>query len=474
MIFNSGVFLGFFLLFFLLYWQVNRRCSVAVRNILIILASYLFYGWWDTRFLLLIILSSVIDYIIGWFLGITKRQSWRYGLLLVSIIVNLGVLGFFKYFNFFVDSFTDLASQFSTSIDTPTLKVILPVGISFYTLQTLSYTIDIYRRKIRPTKDLFVFFAFVSFFPQLVAGPIERASRLLPQFGENKTFDYERFKIGLRLILWGFFKKIVIADNFGVLADNIFAVDTQASGPVVIIGACFFALQIYADFSGYSDIAIGIAKMLGFDLMTNFKTPYLARSFGDFWSRWHISLSSWIRDYVYIPLGGNKKGSFLTAFNIMVAFLVSGFWHGANYTFLIWGGLHGSALIIEKYNRVKLPRILSNIIVLGFVILLWIPFRAIDITHLNRMMLQIIDFKNYDLISINAAISLFSPLRFLFLMSVLIAFANIEYKLRNSDFNDWIGGKSRTVRIIIYYTLCILIIILGNFSTKPSFIYFQF
>ena len=289
MVFNSVAFLIFFILFFQFYWLINNRFHIFYRNIFIIFSSYLFYGWWDWRFLSLIFISSLSDYIIGLNLARTQKKSGRKLLLVLSISVNLGILGFFKYFNFFVDSLQELLQAISLPVHIKSLNIILPVGISFYTFQTLSYTIDIFNRKIQPTRDIASFFAFVSFFPQLVAGPIERAGHLLPQFFGKKEFSYNSCVQGLRLILWGLFKKIVIADNFGTLVDALFDTHQSVTGITTLAGTLLFAFQIYADFSGYSDIAIGLSKMLGFDLMKNFKAPYFSPTFGEFWHRWHRS-----------------------------------------------------------------------------------------------------------------------------------------------------------------------------------------
>jgi D-alanyl-lipoteichoic acid acyltransferase DltB (MBOAT superfamily) len=440
---------------------------------LTIIASYLFYGWWDWRFLSLIIISSTADFIIGILLGRTQEKAQRKILLIASLIVNLGILGFFKYFNFFVESMNELMSVLSLNLNTTTLNIILPVGISFYTFQTLSYTIDVYKGKIEPTKDIISFFAFVSFFPQLVAGPIERASHLLKQFQVKKVFNYDLCIIGLRLVLWGFFKKIVIADNSGVLSDAIFNAETS-SGISVFAGALFFALQIYADFSGYSDIAIGISKMLGFDLITNFKAPYFAASFGDFWHRWNISLSTWFRDYVYIPLGGNRRSNIRVNFNILITFLLSGLWHGANITFLIWGGLHGMALILEKHSKIKLGKFFHTAIVLFFVILFWIPFRAENASHLMNMTGSLIHFSSYSFTHLNHLIAEFSGIRFLSLALVTLLFLGVEFNMKLQDFNEWINKKNKLSRWSIYYILLLIMLFLGNFSVKPSFIYFQF
>lgn len=474
MVFNSITFLIFFIVFFFIYWGVNNKFSIAVRNLFIIISSYLFYGWWDWRFLSLIVFSTIIDFSIGYLLSVKKNLFYRKVLLITSIVVNLGFLAFFKYFNFFIDSLNHLLMNFSLHVNFTTLQIILPVGISFYTFQTLSYTIDVYKKRMEPTTDILSFFAFVSFFPQLVAGPIERASHLLKQFQVKKQFIYNHSIAGLRLVLWGFFKKIVIADNFGILSDSIFNHNSITSGVSVMAGALFFALQIYADFSGYSDIAIGISKMLGFDLMVNFRTPYFATSFSDFWNRWHISLSTWFRDYIYIPLGGNRKGKFKTQINLLTTFLLSGLWHGANVTFLIWGGLHGSALILEKKINGKLPKYIYAPVVIFIVILLWIPFRAESYSHLMDLSASIIHIKQYSFTHLHQIVTSFSPIRFSILGIVCFLFLLLEYNMNRSDFNTWISQKNKTIRILTYYLLIFLIILIGNFSVKPSFIYFQF
>lgn len=474
MVFNSLSFLIFFLVFFFSYWIINNKFNISIRNLFIILASYLFYGWWDWRFLSLIIVSSTVDFIIGYQLNRNKCISYRKVLLICSVLINIGILGFFKYFNFFIESFNDFLMLFSLKINITTLKIILPVGISFYTFQTLSYTIDVYKRKLAPTTDILSFFAFVSFFPQLVAGPIERASHLLKQFQVRKVFNYNHCIIGLRLVLWGFFKKVVVADNFGVLSDSVFNAEFPVSGISVLAGAVFFALQIYADFSGYSDIAIGISKMLGFDLMTNFKTPYFANSFGDFWRRWHISLSTWFRDYVYIPLGGNRKSNLHTNLNILATFLLSGLWHGANVTFLIWGGIHGLFLIIDKQAKRKFSSFIYAPFVLAIIILLWIPFRAENLNHLVNLVNSLIHFNSYSFDQLSQIITEFSRIRFFVLVIVATLFLISEHNMKLSDFSEWIAQKSKIARITLYFILIFALLLIGNFSVKPSFIYFQF
>lgn len=329
MLFNTVDFAVFFPVVLALYWTLFRK-TLSLQNLFLVVVSYIFYAFWDWRFLSLIFMSSLVDYTVGRLLADATGKAKRKLLLTVSLVFNLGLLAVFKYFNFFVASFVDAFALFGTELKTTTWTILLPVGISFYTFQTLSYTLDIYRNRITPTKHIVAFFAFVSFFPQLVAGPIERASNLVPQFEKERTFNYEKSVDGLRLILAGLFQKMVIADNCALLVNSIFENYATQSGSTLFMGAVLFAFQIYGDFAGYSNIAIGTSKLMGFDLMRNFKYPYLAQNFSDFWRRWHISLSTWFRDYVYIPLGGSKKGTPRLVFNVFVVFLVSGLWHGAN------------------------------------------------------------------------------------------------------------------------------------------------
>ena len=348
MLFNSIEFLLFLPTVFVLYWFIFNK-SIRIQNSLILISSYVFYGWWDYRFLSLIFLSTVVDYIIGLNMAKQDSKEKQKSLLLCSVLFNLSVLGFFKYYNFFIHSWVDLFSSIGYQIKSPwTLNVILPVGISFYTFQTMSYTIDIYRKKLDPTKDFISFASFVSFFPQLVAGPIERATNLLPQILNKREFKYEQGVQGLRLIIWGMFKKVVIADSLAPIVDDIFSNYQDFEGGTLWIGAIYFSFQIYCDFSGYSDIAIGTSKLFGFELKSNFKFPYFSRNIGEFWRRWHISLSTWFRDYLYIPLGGSKRGKWESIRNIFIIFLVSGFWHGANWTFIFWGLFH-SMLFLSSF-----------------------------------------------------------------------------------------------------------------------------
>lgn len=395
MLFNSIDFAIFLPVVFVLYWYATQR-RLALQNLLIVAASYLFYGWWDWRFLSLIIFSTLVDYTVGLALKKEEDHLKRRLLLLTSIVINLGLLGFFKYYNFFADNFAAAFSFFGAPIQTGSLHIILPVGISFYTFQTMSYTIDVYRRKLEPTRDFIAFTAYVSFFPQLVAGPIERAANLLPQFYRKRIFSQASASEGLRQILWGLFKKMVIADNAADFANLIFNNSDQYPGSVLLLGGVFFAFQIYSDFSGYSDIAIGTARLFGFELMRNFAFPYFSRDIAEFWRRWHISLSTWFRDYVYIPLGGSRGATWVRIRNTFIIFIVSGFWHGANWTFIVWGALNALyflPLLLAKRNRIHLDSVaegkilpsLKDLLKMGLTFTLtvvaWIFFRAENMGH---------------------------------------------------------------------------------------------
>lgn len=353
MLFNSLDFVVFLPLVFILYWFVTNK-SISLQNLFLVLASYVFYAWWDYRFLALIALSTIIDYYVAKQIKKEEKKKQQKMLLIVSIVFNLGMLAFFKYFNFFIESWVDAWSMFDIDMEMSTLQIILPVGISFYTFQTLSYTIDVYRKKIEPTTNFIQFAAFVSFFPQLVAGPIERASHLLPQFNKKRIFNTEFALSGFYLIVWGLFKKVVVADNCAFFVNQIFDGSGGYSSVELFLGAMLFGFQIYGDFSGYSDIAIGVARLFGFSLMTNFSFPYFSRDIAEFWRRWHISLSTWFRDYLYIPLGGSRGSNWMQIRNVFIVFLVSGFWHGANWTFIVWGLYHAILFIpsfVFKSNR---------------------------------------------------------------------------------------------------------------------------
>ena len=353
MLFNSFEFLVFLPVVFLLYWYVFK--PLRAQNLLVVAASYLFYGWWDVRFLLLIAFTTFCSFASGLLLERYEgRRLWQKWISAGNIVLNLLVLGVFKYYDFFALNLEKLFRCFGVQLDWVTLDVLLPVGISFYTFQALSYTIDVYRRSLRPTHDPVAFFAFISFFPQLVAGPIERATHLLPQFLAPRRFDYARAVDGMRQMLWGLFKKVVVADNCAVAVNHIFADYAACDTPTLLLGAVLFSFQIYGDFSGYSDMAIGTARLFGVELVRNFSFPYFSRDIAEFWRRWHISLTTWFRDYIYIPLGGSRCGKWRSFRNTVVIFLVSGFWHGANWTFVAWGLFHALLflpLLLSGRNR---------------------------------------------------------------------------------------------------------------------------
>lgn len=345
MLFNSGVFLQFFAAFLLLYWLVRNH--LRARNLLVLTASYVFYGWWDWRFLLLLFFSSSFDFAVGLGLGRLAAAPPRRWLLGASIAVNLLILGFFKYYNFFSASLAELLARLNLPVQPWSLSIILPVGISFYTFQSMSYAIDVYRRQLQPTRSYLNFLAYVAFFPQLVAGPIQRANHLLPQFEKTLLISRAMVEEGVWLMIWGMFKKVVVADNLAPLADLGFG-GSSFTGPSVLLGTLAFALQIYGDFSGYSDIARGSARVLGFDIIWNFDLPYAATSVRAFWRRWHISFSSWLRDYLYISLGGNRRGRARTYLNLMLTMGLGGLWHGAAWNYVLWGLWHGVGLVAQR------------------------------------------------------------------------------------------------------------------------------
>lgn len=480
MLFNSIDFVIFLPIVFLLYWFVTNH-NLKLQNLFLLIASYVFYGWWDWRFLTLIIFSSFIDFSIGKALEKTSRKSKRKTLLLLSLTVNLGLLGVFKYYNFFAESFEQAFTFFGSTFHANRLDIVLPVGISFYTFQTLSYTIDIYRNKLKPTKNIISFFAFVSFFPQLVAGPIERASNLLPQFHKKRIFNYNYATDGMRQILWGLFKKIVIADNCAVYVNDIFDNYGDFSGSTLFLGGILFAFQIYCDFSGYSDIAIGVSRLFGFNLMKNFAFPYFSRDIAEFWRRWHISLSTWFRDYLYIPLGGSKGSNLKKIRNIFIIFLVSGFWHGANWTFIIWGflnALYFLPLMLLNKNRVNTNTVaedktfanfkeVSQIVITFFItVIAWVFFRAenvrIAFDYLSIMFSKSL-FKTFDYEGLNLIY-----IGLIFMLIIVEWFQ--RQKEHGLDFNT--GKYTKPIRWSIYIIIILIIVVFGN--SQQEFIYFQF
>ncbi len=475
MLFNSLEYALFLPLVFCVYWAINHK--LKLQNLFLLVVSYIFYGWWDWRFLSLIVLSSCVDYIIGQQIYKADSQSRKKVFLGISLFVNLGLLFVFKYYNFFIDSWIQAWSNLGIEIGTRTISLILPVGISFYTFQTLSYSIDIFRGKLKPSEDVISFFAFVSFFPQLVAGPIERANNLLPQFLKKREFNLLMARAGLRQILWGLFKKVVIADNCAIYVNDIFLNYESLTGSELFLGAFYFSFQIYCDFSGYSDIAIGTAKLFGFKLMTNFRFPYFSRDIAEFWRRWHISLSTWFRDYLYIPLGGSKGGKWKTFCNTMIIFVVSGFWHGANWTFIFWGFFNGLLflpLMLSGQNRKYLNTVagskylpsVKEFLQISFTFLLttlaWIFFRAQSI------------FEAFDYLGILFSMSLFIfPPSFKGFLPLIFLFLIAEWLLRNNETYSLKKITWRPLRWSIYTSVVFMI---GYFSpqTTGEFIYFQF
>lgn len=480
MLFNSIDFAIFLPLTFLAYWLLQRH--LKLQNAFILLVSYFFYGYWDARFLGLILLSTLLDYGIGRRLAHTDHALQRRALLAASLIFNLGMLGFFKYFNFFVDNFAAAFSLLGQPLEVRTLNIILPVGISFYTFQTLSYTIDVYRRKLTPTHDFIAFAAFVSFFPQLVAGPIERAAQLLPQFDERRHLDYTQAVRGLRQILWGLFKKVVIADNCAQYVDLIFQDPTAYNGSTLALGAVLFAFQIYGDFSGYSDIAIGTARLFGFRLMQNFAFPYFSRDMAEFWRRWHISLSTWFRDYLYIPLGGSRGSLVLKVRNTFVIFLVSGFWHGASWTFIIWGALNALyflPLLLARRNRQNLDIVahdralptfgesLQILTTFGLTVVAWIFFRAPSVGHALTYLREML---RPDLF----AVPHYFGYQQLLTLGWLAFFLLLEWAGRRDTFAlESIGRRWPSAQRWGLY-LALALAVCAYFGKAASFIYFQF
>lgn len=491
MSFTTITFLMFLALVFGLYWAARAR---GIQNLILILASYAFYAWWDWRFCGLMLASTLVDYAAGLGLGLGlghgRGGSGRRWILLASVAFNLGLLGFFKYFNFFTAEFQALAGSLGWTVHPITLHVVLPVGISFYTFQTMSYTLDVYRGHLPPTKRLVEYMAYVSFFPQLVAGPIERASQLLPQFLRPRVFDYDRAVDGCRQMLWGFFKKMVIADNLAPLVDRAYANPDSFGGAELFMATLLFAWQIYCDFSAYSDLAIGAAKLFGFELQRNFALPYFSRSLSEFWRRWHISLATWFRDYVYVPLRGRHCPRSRQALNILVVFVLSGIWHGAAWTFLVWGLLHGLALLIEKSLSGCLPsasagdlresRPGSNLVTVCRVLLTfavvclgWVWFRAHSLDDAFGICAKIVpSLTRAETPFLMAAYAGEGPLGSMTL-PLLAGFVALEWGQRRRAHPLAGLTWSRPWRWLLYLGTAAVIVLWGTLTHQP-FIYFQF
>ena len=474
MLFNSFDYALFFPAVVLLYFAIPQRWRWA----LLLAASYYFYAAWRAEYLVLIVISTLIDYGVGLQLGRARRESTRRLLLIASLSTNLGILFLFKYFNLFNDSLRAVFNSVNLFYDVPALAWLLPVGISFYTFQSMSYSIDVFRGQQAPERHLGIFALYVAFFPQLVAGPIERSTQLLPQFYQRIDFDSERISSGLRLIAWGLFKKVVIADRLAFFVNSVYSSPSEQSGAAFLVATYFFAFQILCDFSGYSDIAIGSARVLGIDLMTNFRRPYLSLSVAEFWRRWHISLSTWFRDYLYIPLGGSRVGQGRWAFNILVVFVVSGLWHGAAWTFVIWGALHGLYLLVGaalgRFTREIsgwLWRTLSFFVTFHAVCFAWIFFRAnslADAGYIIAHLLTNLDFRSYvDALSTGESVEFALSIGLiLFLLGIQLAEETVGLATR-------FPRLPAPVRWGVYYAGAMSIFLLGVRGNE-AFIYFQF
>lgn len=483
MVFNSIDFFIFLPIVFFLYWFIFKK-NLRLQNLLILIASYFFYGFWDWRFLSLIILSTTVDYFVGIKINESNTKSSRKRWLWVSVLFNVGLLGFFKYYNFFVNSWVDMLSTMGYHTEsTWTLKVILPIGISFYTFQTMSYSFDIYYKRLKPTKDFLSFAAFVSFFPQLVAGPIERASNLLSQILNNRSFNYNQCVGGLKLILWGLFKKIVIADSIAPIVDDIFSNYSSYPASTLILGVTLFSFQVYGDFSGYSDIAIGTAKLFGVELMSNFKFPVFSRNVAEYWQRWHISLSTWFRHYIYIPLGGSRVSKLKSVRNIIIIFLVSGFWHGANWTFIFWGAFHALVFIpvflmgrnaIYKNTVIAQNSMFPSLIEIGQVLLTFaivtfsrIFFRSDSITDAFAFINGIVTNFTYETYMHPSG---YRMIDYYILLAVFVIY---EYLIRKDERSPF-KFKYKAVRFVVYALVILSMLLFYDDGVDRSFIYFQF
>ena len=492
MLFNSASFLVFFPMVLALYFAMPHR----LRWSLLLAGSYYFYMCWKPEYVVLIVISTLIDYFAAIQMGKRAGKRARRPFLLVSVLANLGLLFSFKYFNFFNDSARVVFEQLNLFYDVPAFDLLLPVGISFYTFQTLSYSIDVYRGQQQPERHLGIFALYVSFFPQLVAGPIERCTRLLPQFYRRHVYDYDRVVDGAKLVLWGLFKKVVIADRLAVYVDAVYSAPGEYHGLTVLMATYFFAFQIYCDFSGYSDMAIGVARIMGFELMENFRRPYFSKSIAEFWRRWHISLSTWFRDYVYIPLGGNRVVKWRWYYNLMVVFVVSGLWHGANWTFIVWGGLHGFYLVfslitadvrssmVNRFWREPLPALqaagirlsprlyewMQVVLTFHLVILAWVFFRANNISDAFVLLKEMFIWNADSAILTVPGFGATEMAISLLVIAVLLSVHVIE---RRQNFRTYLSTKPMWIRTCAYFGGIALIAFLGKFDAK-QFIYFQF
>ena len=473
--FNSLAYAIFLPIVFLSYWLLPHK----YRWLLLLISSYFFYMSWNPKYVILILLTTVVSYCAALLLDKQDNKTTRKEILIITLFVCLGVLFFFKYFNFALVSVTAFFELFSIHLHPVTLNLLLPVGISFYTFQTLSYVIDVYKGKVKPEKHFGIFATFISFFPQLVAGPIERTNNLLPQITSEKEFNYDLAMQGARQMLWGFFKKIAVADVVAVYVDAAYGNLLQCTGLDLLFAIFFFTVQIYCDFSGYSDIAIGTAKLYGINLMANFESPYFATSVKEFWSRWHISLSTWFRDYVYIPLGGSRRSKIRNYINVMITFLISGLWHGANWTFVLWGGIHGLAQVIEKMFGLdkkdlgRVGNVVSWFVVFVFCNLAWVFFRADSFSTalyvIQHAMPEIESIESYAQINLGPG-----KMTLCYIFAVIALVVVYDFMELKVDVIETLKNK-KTTCLILEYSLVILIIaaMLGGTGSN-QFVYFQF
>lgn len=469
-LFNSLEFLFFLPIVFALYWLCAGRANL--RNLVIVIASYAFYGWWDYRFLALLALSTASSYASGIAIEKCQERKTAKWICAANVVFNLSILAFFKYFNFFGENFARIMDTLGWHTDWVMLDILLPVGISFYTFQAIAYTIDVYRRSTTASHNPITFAAFISFFPQLVAGPIERAGTMIHQFSGKVRFS-QKFYDGMRQMLWGFFKKMVIADNCALFVDMVWDKYDVLNGSTMLLAAVFFTFQIYGDFSGYSDIAIGTGKLFGIDLSTNFKTPYFATNIGDFWRRWHISLMSWFRDYIYIPLGGSRVSKIITARNILLVFALSGLWHGANWTFVTWGIYHAILLIAYSLfiSKIKLPKsaitsVIGALLTFAAATIGWIIFRSADINEAWGIISKIFSASLFDYVTTNKE-------HYLVYIAIMLV---VEWIYRKQEHALCIVGtgilKYKAARWAVYYLIVVAILLLAG--PNGTFIYFQF
>lgn len=481
MLFNSIDFAIFLPIVFVLYWALRKH--LLFQNAFLIISGFVFYGWWDWRYLGLLIFTSGTDYLVAMGLERSADERRRKALLVVSLVANLGLLGFFKYYDFFIHSFHSAFTVMGLPFNLRTLNLVLPVGISFYTFQSLSYTIDVYRRQLRATQHPITFFGFVSFFPQMLAGPIERARHMIPQFENTRTFDIAQARDGLRQMLWGLFKKIVVADNCAQIVNHFYAAPEQHSGATLLLATVFFAFQIYGDFSGYSDIAIGCARLFGFELMRNFAFPYFSRDIAEFWRRWHISLNTWFRDYLYIPLGGSKGSKTMVVRNTMIIFLVSGFWHGANWTFIAWGAVNALFFLplvlmarhksttgtVAEGRWLPDPReVMQMLFTFAMACFAWIFFRAQNMDQAYTVIGSILSGSLFQVPEVSSMLTLSISL-----LGIGVTLL-VEWIGRERQYGlQWDGIATKPVRFALYYTLIAIIIVCAPLG-GGEFIYFQF